>query len=77
MSKFSALFHSDWVAGTAKDIIVGRWAEDDSRYELIVPYQLRDIIIELQNLLGSKYRGLEAAKKKVRQLEQSLKGFLE
>lgn len=77
MGKFSALFYADWVAGTAKDIIIGRWAEDDSRYELIVPYQLRDTIIEMQNLLGSKYRGLEAAKKKVRELEASLKGFFE
>ena len=56
--KLAAIFPSDtgliklWEADPYdKTKIVGFWAEDNSPYEITVPYQLRDMIIKMQHQL--------------------------
>ncbi len=50
MDHIKALFNSPWHKDDTDDTkILGTWAEDDSTYEIIVPPQLRDLIIIWQN----------------------------
>lgn len=49
---------------SSKDVIVGCWYEDGNHYNIMVPTQLRDIIIQIQNWLSDIYVELEAAKSK-------------
>ena len=52
--RFAALCHSKWEPDRGKaseNIIIGYWAEDLKSYHCNVPYQLRDDIVAMQNLL--------------------------
>lgn len=58
--KFSALLHTQWVAvrslhGGHENEIQGYWAEDNSTFTITCPAQLRDLLVELQNVLATKY----------------------
>ena len=55
LAKYAALLYREWERGIDPDTIVGHWAEDDSTYEIKVPHQLRDAIIELHNKIQHRY----------------------
>jgi hypothetical protein len=62
--KLAPLFFEKWTPSRYKpDVIVGYWAEDGNEYEIIVPVQLRDLLIEFQNNKVDALRA-ECAKKK-------------
>lgn len=67
--KFSALLHEKWWAGSDPDQITGTWAEDGSWYEIRCPHQLRDLLIEMQNRLCGRAKGIEELRRKLRESE--------
>jgi hypothetical protein len=58
-STLAPLLWKKWDVGEKDNEIIGYWAEDDSRYIISVPYQLRDTIIIMQRWLSTKYQTLE------------------
>ena len=69
--KWGAILHKKWwAAHDSATTIYGQWYEDGAEYEIKVPSQLRDIILEIQNWLASRYADLEMARDKVVRLEQ-------
>jgi len=57
MEKYGALLHESWEARENDACkITGYWAEDNNEYEIIVPHQLRDLVVEMQNDLCFKYQ---------------------
>ena len=76
--KFGALLHKKWEADkSGTTTIIGYWAEDNGKYFIDVPTQLRSCIIEMQNALSDKYAELEDAKRRVQELENQLRKVLE
>jgi hypothetical protein len=57
--------------GVDQSLIVGYWAEDGNEFLITVPPQLRDQIVELQNLLASSYLELEMAEEKLRAIRHN------
>lgn len=55
LQDFGCILHAKWEKHNQDDRIIGKWAEDDSTYEIIVPPQLRDSIINMQNTLSDFY----------------------
>jgi len=55
---FGAILHYKWKAGSKSNEVVGKWAEDLTEYTMIVPEQLRDQIIRMQNKESDKYYGI-------------------
>ena len=55
LNKYGALLHSVWKPKEAPDRIGGCWAEDFSPFEITVPHQLRDLLVDLQNDLSKEY----------------------
>ena len=50
--RLDALTFAPWAKNdSSENIIVGLWAEDYSKYRIVVPAQLRDLIIHMQNQL--------------------------
>lgn len=67
---FDALLHTKWeVDERGACGIIGYWAEDGNSYEITVPHQLRDQLVEMQNWLSDKYATYEKAKRTVRDIE--------
>lgn len=52
---YGCILHAKWVKHSQPNTIIGKWAEDDSTYVIVVPEQLRDIIIGMQNTLSNLY----------------------
>ena len=75
--KFGALFHKEWIAGQKDDEIEGYWAEDDTRYTITVPEQLRDMLLGMQNVLARKYRAVGALKHQAAGIGHMLRTALE
>ena len=76
--RFAAIAHSKWVACPKRaDYIIGKWAEDDNKYEIKVPPQLRDQVIDLQNLMYAQMqiidRMYKALEEKVGNVERLIK----
>lgn len=67
---FSAITWSRWAAGSEIDEIVGHWAEDNSRYEITCPHQLRDLLIEMQNILHERYSEVERLRRELSEAER-------
>ena len=75
--KWGAVLHRKWQPiqmpsgsdDAVQNRIKGFWSEDDTEYEITVPYQLRTQIIEIQNWLCDRYRDLCSARKKVCDIE--------
>lgn len=65
--KHDALLWYPWKSGNDKVTINGMWPEDQTPYTLLVPGQLRDMIISLQNVLHEKH-------KRIMMLEAELAG---
>ena len=52
LKNLGCILHAKWVKKEQTEtIIIGKWAEDDSTYEITVPDQLRDSIVDMQNTL--------------------------
>jgi len=53
--QFAPIIPSDtvkkWKKGNKSNLIIGRWSEDNSPYEIKCPAQLRDTLVKLQNNL--------------------------
>lgn len=63
LPKFGALLDSKWTASDAfSGLIHGYWAEDFSTYHITMPHQLRDMMVELQNILCDALAAAESAK---------------
>lgn len=76
MNKFAALLHEKWVAGKKPDCIIGVWAEDFSNYEIHVPFQLRNSLILLQNILSDRYQELVTTRNTLAKMESLLEKVL-
>jgi len=59
LDQYAALLHTPWKAGKAPNEIVGNWAEDGSEYLIMVPPQLRDMLVDLQNALADSYARIQ------------------
>lgn len=71
IDQFSAITWSPWTPHPSKDNeIIGHWAEDNSTYEVTCPYQLRDLLIEIQNALHVQYDEIVALRKKLMEAER-------
>lgn len=68
-NKWGAILWKKWEKGAILQEIIGYWAEDNNEYKITVPYQLRDMIIEMQNWLSDKYQKIQVAKKAIVDLE--------
>ena len=56
LSRFGAILHEKWrKSEVSEDAIIGCWAEDLLRFEIKVPPQLRDLIVDLQNFAQAHY----------------------
>lgn len=78
LDKFSAILHDKWRPATNCDgFIVGTWAEDGSSYTIECPSQLRDLIVELQNILAERYLELENKRDALTRIENKWKMILE
>lgn len=71
LENYGALIYEAWEVDTHdKSVIIGRWAEDGNEYRISVPYQLRDLLIDLQNELNWAYLQLKTAEERVRELRK-------
>ena len=77
LDKYGAILHAEWKKGLNKDTIIGYWGEDMSPYEMKIPGQLRDILIELQHSLCDRYTEIEDARAKLRLLEGNASKIVE
>lgn len=60
MKVLHGICYSKWQPSAAnKSDIIGKWAEDDSEYLIIVPPQLRDAIVQFQNQVYEAYVELQ------------------
>jgi len=73
---FGAILHRQWEKGNKPSLIIGEWAEDLNEYEIYVPPQLRDMIVELQNALASEYKKICYLDTKSRLLKNRFDGIL-
>ena len=77
LNSLGAILASAWRAEPVQsDKIVGRWAEDDTPYEITVPAQLRDPIIAMQNTLFRKYAMIQEFRTKLARMESEFKSML-
>lgn len=68
---FSAITWSPWFPGEGDEgLIYGRWAEDNSKYQVLCPPQLRDLLVEMQNALHVQYDEIEQLRKKLAEAER-------
>lgn len=68
--KFGAILHRAWEYGNYENEIIGYWYGDYAEYRMIVPCQLRDVIVEMQNWLCAKYNQWEKLSDKAREIER-------
>ena len=67
---FGAILHRNWEAGNKEGTIIHYWAEDGSEANLIVPVQLREELLALQNWLSNKYIQAEQLKIELKEIER-------
>jgi hypothetical protein len=77
MKKYAAILHAPWVRGNDPDKIDGFWAEDASLYTVTVPEQLRNMLVDLQNNLSTKFRELEQKEQELNELRARLRLFFQ
>ena len=76
MNKFAALLHTRWLPdGTNTTGIYGFWAEDNSHYHFDVPEQLRNDLVDLQNVLSDRYNEAYDTKCKAIALKRQFEAF--
>lgn len=57
---WDAILHKEWLKGNKENEIIHFWAEDGSKAVLLVPQQLRDQIVEMQNWISSKQQKIDS-----------------
>jgi hypothetical protein len=77
MKKYAAILHAPWVRGNDPGKIDGFWAEDASLYTVTVPEQLRNMLVDLQNNLSTKFRELEEKEQELNELRARLRLFFQ
>ena len=77
MKKYAAILHAPWVRGNDPDKIDGFWAEDLTSYTVTVPEQLRNMLVDLQNNLSTKFRELEQKEQELNELRARLRLFFQ
>ncbi len=70
--RYAPLLHAKWEPGSGEDHIRGYWAEDGTRYKIVLPCRLRDLLIELQNGLCERYAELDDARRRLADAERTL-----
>jgi hypothetical protein len=65
MERYGALLHAKWKPGKTDDTIIGQWAEDNSEFEITIPFQLRDLLIQLQNVLSERMNQVQEAQRQL------------
>lgn len=76
-SAFGAILHKKWVPAEEEYKIIGFWAEDNSRYYIECPKQLRSLLINIQNWLADKYIKIEKSKQFVTNTSMFFNGLKE
>jgi len=66
---WGAILWRKWEVGHIGSTIIGYRAEDNQKYEIIVPPQLRDLIVEIQNWLSGFYTTVEILQSKVNNIK--------
>jgi hypothetical protein len=74
---YAPILYSKWEEDE-QDVtkIRGNWAEDDSTYVIIVPAQLRSLIIKLQNSLQAKYIEKLELEKAIENIDKSFSNII-
>jgi len=76
IERYGAILHKKWTADPLRQhVIIGYWAEDDTPYEIAVPGQLREIILDIQNRLCNLYEGMNYAEAEAVRLKESFVGM--
>jgi formylglycine-generating enzyme required for sulfatase activity len=66
---WGAVLWRKWEKGNQGDTIQGFWVEDGSEFKIIIPYQLRDMIIEIQNWLSDFYIEVENLQSRINNIK--------
>lgn len=70
LEELAPLLASKWTINKLDSITInGNWAEDYSRYDIIVPAQLRDAIIQMQHHIYNQYKELKEHKAAIDKIE--------
>lgn len=72
LSKFGAILNTRWYAAHDPGKIVGTWTEDNSPYELTVPRQLRECIVEMQNHVLELYECVKVQEAEIKRKTEEL-----
>ncbi len=71
LDRFAPILYDKWRPATNCDgSIVGTWAEDGSSYTIECPNQLRDLIVEMQNILADRYLELQNKRDELASIER-------
>lgn len=76
LDKYAALLHAPWEACKEPNEIVGKWAEDGNEYIIQVPPQLRNMLVDLQNVLADRYYLLRNLRSQVARVEAEAQALL-
>ena len=77
IDELGALFHAEWKAGSKPDEIEGYWTEDNSRYTITIPEQLRDLLLAAQNSIARKYHAMDIHSSTAGNMASELREVLE
>ena len=72
MNNLGAVLHKRWISGGNSTEIIGYWAEDETEYYITVPFQLQDIIIDMQNCMAKQYEDILNREKCINRLVKEL-----
>lgn len=72
LKSYCSILHSKWANGNENTTIIGQWTEDDNEYIMVVPFQLRDKIVSLQNLLVERLADLEKMENDILDLQKEI-----
>ena len=75
--KLAGILHSSWKEGHKPNVISGIWAEDGSEYQIIIPPQLRNQLLIMQNSLHKRYIRCKSYEMKLINLRHEIESLLE
>ncbi len=73
IEKYGAILHKSWIAKgeSYPGIIIGYWIEDNLQYEINVPEQLKDILIDIQNKLSRWWLTIEEQENRIKRMTKA------
>jgi hypothetical protein len=75
--QFGALLHRAWdIDQQDPEQIIGYWAEDDCPYKMVVPSQLRNSLVHMQNILSDLYVKVQSKERELHDLKMKIKSVL-